>query len=165
MSGDRVRRRARPVPRPHGAVQDRREVSRHKLLVHGRLRGQRVLLCGNRHVTRSSEGNWNQQAQRSDLGLPTCLWGGAQRATSQQVCVFQVRFRERITILRGNHESRQITQVYGFYDECLRKYGNANVWKYFTDLFDYLPLTALVDSQVSPSSLSYTSLEKNYVKF
>lgn len=60
----------------------------------------------------------------------------------------QVRYRERITILRGNHESRQITQVYGFYDECLRKYGNANVWKYFTDLFDYLPLTALVDSQI-----------------
>ena len=61
----------------------------------------------------------------------------------------KVRFKDRITILRGNHESRQITQVYGFYDECLRKYGNANVWKYFTDLFDYLPLTALVDSQVS----------------
>lgn len=37
---------------------------------------------------------------------------------------------------------------YGFYDECLRKYGNANVWKCFTDLFDYLPLTALVENQV-----------------
>ncbi|CRL00729.1 CLUMA_CG013985, isoform A [Clunio marinus] len=60
----------------------------------------------------------------------------------------KVRYRERITILRGNHESRQITQVYGFYDECLRKYGNPNVWKYFTDLFDYLPLTALVDGQI-----------------
>lgn len=60
----------------------------------------------------------------------------------------KVRFRERITILRGNHESRQITQVYGFYDECLRKYGNANVWKYYTDLFDLLPLTAVVENQI-----------------
>lgn len=60
----------------------------------------------------------------------------------------KVRYKDRITLTRGNHESRQITQVYGFYDECLRIYGNANVWKHFTDLFDFLPLTALVEKQI-----------------
>ena len=60
----------------------------------------------------------------------------------------KVRYNDRIFITRGNHESRQITQVYGFYDECVRKYGTANVWKYFTDLFDYLPLTCLVENQI-----------------
>ena len=63
------------------------------------------------------------------------------------VCL-KVRYPGRITILRGNHESKQITQVYGFYDECLRKYGNANVWQYFTSLFDYLPLTAVVEGNI-----------------
>ena len=63
------------------------------------------------------------------------------------VCL-KVRYPERVFILRGNHETRQITQVYGFYDECVRKYGSANVWRIFTDLFDYFPITALVEEQI-----------------
>ena len=64
------------------------------------------------------------------------------------ILALKVRYPDRLTILRGNHESRQITQVYGFYDECSRKYGNLNVWKTFTDLFDYLPITALIEKEV-----------------
>jgi len=68
--------------------------------------------------------------------------------TISLLLAFKIKFRQRITLLRGNHEARAVTQQYGFYDECQRKYGNINVWKYFTELFDYLPLTATVDDQV-----------------
>ena len=42
----------------------------------------------------------------------------------------------------------EYSRRYGFYDECLRKYGNPDVWKYYTDLFDYLPLTAQIEGQI-----------------
>lgn len=68
--------------------------------------------------------------------------------TITQLLLFKAKYPDRITLLRGNHESRQITQVYGFYDECMNKYGNANPWKTCCKLFDYLTVAAIVDDSV-----------------
>ena len=65
--------------------------------------------------------------------------------TVSLVFALKVRYKDRVTILRGNHENMEINKIYGFYDECYKKYGNENVWKYFTDVFLYIPLTALIE--------------------
>lgn len=61
---------------------------------------------------------------------------------------FEVRYPDRIHLIRGNHETRQITQIYGFYDECRRKYSSSSVWRIFTDVFDYLSLGAVIGNLI-----------------
>jgi len=62
--------------------------------------------------------------------------------------LFKLKWPDHITLIRGNHETRQISMVYGFYDEAIKKYGNANPWKHCQEVFDYLVTGALVDGKI-----------------
>lgn len=68
--------------------------------------------------------------------------------TFQYLMCLKLKWPDRITLLRGNHESRQISTAYGFYDETIRKYGNTNPWKYCMEVFDHLSLAAVVEGKI-----------------
>jgi serine/threonine-protein phosphatase PP1 catalytic subunit len=60
---------------------------------------------------------------------------------------YKIKFPENFFILRGNHECASINRIYGFYDECKRRY-NIKLWKTFTDCFNCLPIAAIIDEKI-----------------
>ncbi|KAI8804938.1 phosphoprotein phosphatase PPZ [Cladochytrium replicatum] len=60
---------------------------------------------------------------------------------------FKIKYPENFFILRGNHECASINKVYGFYDECKRR-CSLKTWKLFTDVFDRLPIAAIVAGKI-----------------
>ena len=60
---------------------------------------------------------------------------------------YKVKYPDNFFILRGNHECASINRVYGFFDECRRRFS-IRLWKVFQDVFSCMPYAALVENKI-----------------
>jgi diadenosine tetraphosphatase ApaH/serine/threonine PP2A family protein phosphatase len=57
----------------------------------------------------------------------------------------KVAYPSRVWLLRGNHECRSVSGVFGFKEECKKKYGVA-VYYGFLSMFQTMPLAAIIST-------------------
>ena len=74
----------------------------------------------------------------------------------ETVCLLmalKVKFPDKIHLLRGNHEDKWINNAFGFAEECSSRLGEEpadvdSVFNKINDLFDWLPLAAVIDDRI-----------------
>uniref|UniRef100_A0A915C826 Serine/threonine-protein phosphatase n=1 Tax=Parascaris univalens TaxID=6257 RepID=A0A915C826_PARUN len=73
------------------------------------------------------------------------------RQNLETICLlfcYKVKFPNNFFLLRGNHECSNVNRVYGFYEECNRRYQSPRMWQAFQDTFQCMPLCALVGERI-----------------
>jgi serine/threonine-protein phosphatase 2B catalytic subunit len=78
----------------------------------------------------------------------------------------KINYPRSLILLRGNHESRQMTKVFTYRNECRVKYS-LDLWYESMSLFDCLPICALIDDRflcmhggISPDLKSVNDIAK-----
>lgn len=64
---------------------------------------------------------------------------------------FKIKFKNNFFILRGNHESKSINKIYGFYDECIERYKKklgSKIYYLFNSVFLWMPVSAIVEDKI-----------------
>jgi serine/threonine-protein phosphatase PP1 catalytic subunit len=86
--------------------------------------------------------------------------------TIMLLLAYKCLYPDKIFLLRGNHEASSINKMYGFYDECKRRFS-IKLWKVFSDCFNCMPVAGLIDKKImcmhgglSPDMKKISDLDK-----
>lgn len=60
----------------------------------------------------------------------------------------KIELQKEVTLLRGNHESRNMTEMFTFRDEVIDTPGyDEEVYELFMDVFDAIPVACKIDNK------------------
>ncbi|VDK62095.1 unnamed protein product [Anisakis simplex] len=74
---------------------------------------------------------------RGDQSLETVLY----------LFALKLRYKDRVFLLRGNHETPAVNRIYGFYAECSVRYC-PGLWWEFISVFNRLPMAGLIARRI-----------------
>uniref|UniRef100_A0A8R1E2R1 Serine/threonine-protein phosphatase n=1 Tax=Caenorhabditis japonica TaxID=281687 RepID=A0A8R1E2R1_CAEJA len=61
---------------------------------------------------------------------------------------YKIKFFDRFFLLRGNHECPAVNRVYGFFEECNKRYASTRLWLAFQEAFSAMPFTGLISGRI-----------------
>ena len=56
-------------------------------------------------------------------------------------------YPNEVVLLRGNHETREMTETFNFRKQCLAYWGDVEVYESIMDMFDLMPLACVVNGK------------------
>ncbi|KZV32378.1 hypothetical protein F511_03661 [Dorcoceras hygrometricum] len=69
----------------------------------------------------------------------------------------KIEYPDNVHLIRGNHEAADINALFGFRIECIERMGESDgiwAWTRFNQLFNYLPLAALIEKRLSACTVA-----------
>ena len=59
----------------------------------------------------------------------------------------KLKYPSNVVLLRGNHETREMTETFNFRKQCLQYWDDIEVYEAIMEMFDLLPVACLVNGR------------------